>query len=254
MVNVGEAVEEVFDLWLDRTSIVITNHEGTVQLTPTMTGADVALQWSSSNDSVASVDDNGLVMGLTTGTATITAEATCDDNTVSVTCDVIVLLSDVKAVMDITPIDNHQYLVTYSDGSSESIRIGNNYYDSGTTIEQTIVNGRDGKDGVGIVSIEKTGTIANADTYTITYTDGTTTTFTVTNGKDGKDGATPVITIGENGHWFINDVDTGKNAVVKESKVVTITVISSTALAVSLATLVYVVSKNRKLMAALLNK
>ena len=213
MVNVGEAVEEVFDLWLDRTSIVITNHEGTVQLTPTMTGADVALQWSSSNDSVASVDDNGLVTGLTTGTATITAEATCDDNTVSVTCDVIVLLSDVKAVMDITPIDNHQYLVTYSDGSSESIRIGNNYYDSGTTIEQTIVNGR-----------------------------------------DGKDGATPVITIGENGHWFINDVDTGKNAVVKESKVVTITVISSTALAVSLATLVYVVSKNRKLMATLLNK
>ena len=67
-------------------------------------------------------------------------------------------------------------------------------------------------------------------------------------------GATPVITIGENGHWFVNDVDTGKNAVVKESKVIVITVIAVTALAVSLATLGYVVSKNRKLMDALLNK
>ena len=93
--------------------------------------------------------------------------------------------------------------------------------------------------------------IGNVDTYTITYTDGTTSTFTVTNGKDG---VSPTITIGENGHWFVNDVDTGKNAVVKESKVIVITVIAVTALAVSLATLAYVVSKNRKLMDALLNK
>lgn len=51
-----------------------------------------------------------------------------------------------------------------------------------------IMDGVDGEDGRGIVSVEKTGTSGLIDTYTITYTDGTTTTFTVTNGKDGVDG------------------------------------------------------------------
>lgn len=37
----------------------------------------------------------------------------------------------------------------------------------------------------GIVSIAKTSTSGNVDTYTITYTDGTTSTFLVTNGRDG---------------------------------------------------------------------
>ena len=40
-----------------------------------------------------------------------------------------------------------------------------------------------GMDGNGIVSIEKTGTQDNIDTYTITYEDGGKDTFTVTNGR-----------------------------------------------------------------------
>lgn len=52
--------------------------------------------------------------------------------------------------------------------------------------------GDTGATGNGIVSVEKTGTSGNVDTYTITYTDGSTTTFTVTNGAvtsvDGKTG------------------------------------------------------------------
>ena len=43
-----------------------------------------------------------------------------------------------------------------------------------------------GSAGVGIKSIEKTGTSGLIDTYTITLTDGNTSTFTVTNGADGK--------------------------------------------------------------------
>ena len=42
--------------------------------------------------------------------------------------------------------------------------------------------GDTGDTGNGIASIEKTGTVGNVDTYTITMTDGTTATFTVTNG------------------------------------------------------------------------
>ena len=39
-----------------------------------------------------------------------------------------------------------------------------------------------GANGNGIVSVEKTGTVGNVDTYTITFSDGTTTNFDVTNG------------------------------------------------------------------------
>lgn len=43
-----------------------------------------------------------------------------------------------------------------------------------------------GRDGVGIASIEKTGTVGLVDTYTITFTNGTTTTYTVTNAEGGN--------------------------------------------------------------------
>ena len=72
------------------------------------------------------------------------------------------------------------------------------------------IKGGSGPQGVGIVSIEKTSTDGNVDTYTITYSDGSTSTFTITNGQDGHDGNTPYI--GENGNWWIDGVDTGVNA------------------------------------------
>ena len=80
------------------------------------------------------------------------------------------------------------------------------------------LDGNDGQDGNGIASIELTSSDGNIDTYTITYDNGETTTFTVTNGVDGEqgiqgipgeDGHTPVITIGENGNWYIDGKDTG---------------------------------------------
>ncbi len=79
-------------------------------------------------------------------------------------------------------------------------------------------NGKDGDDGVSVVSIEKTSSDGGRDTYTITYSDGTESTFTVTNGEDGEqgiqgekgdDGHTPSITIGENGNWYVDGVDSG---------------------------------------------
>lgn len=81
--------------------------------------------------------------------------------------------------------------------------------------------GQDGKDGVSVVSISKTNTDGNVDTYTIAYSDGSTSTFTVTNGVDGEqgiqgnpgqDGHSPVVRIGNNGHWFVDGVDTGIQA------------------------------------------
>ena len=82
-------------------------------------------------------------------------------------------------------------------------------------------DGNDGADGRSVVSIEKTSSENNVDTYTIRYSDGSTSTFTVTNGEDGsqgiqgekgEDGHTPTITIGGNGNWFVDGVDTGIKA------------------------------------------
>ena len=105
--------------------------------------------------------------------------------------------------------------------------------------------GKQGETGNGIESIEKTATEGLVDTYTIKYTDGSTTTFKVTNGaqgaqgvqgeqglqgtqgiqglqgiqgiqgEKGADGHTPVITIGANGNWFIDNVDTTKPSNIK---------------------------------------
>ncbi len=83
-------------------------------------------------------------------------------------------------------------------------------------------DGKDGKDGVSVLGISKTSSENGVDTYTITYSDGHTDIFTVSNGKDGatgaqgvagKDGHTPTITIGINGHWYVDGVDTGYNAI-----------------------------------------
>lgn len=95
-----------------------------------------------------------------------------------------------------------------------------NYYvkENGTWVLKGNIKGSNGQDGNGIVSIKLTNTSANVDTYTITFDNGKTTTFTVTNGvngeqgiqgEPGEDGHTPVITIGENGNWYIDGDDTG---------------------------------------------
>lgn len=62
-----------------------------------------------------------------------------------------------------------------------------------------------GEAGVGIASIDKTGTSGLVDTYTITYTDGNTDAFNVTNGADGA--------AGENGNkWYIGTTISGKSS------------------------------------------
>ncbi len=110
------------------------------------------------------------------------------------------------------------------DGHTPVITIGENgnwYIDGVDTGKRA--EGIKGDIGNGIASIEKTSSEGLVDIYTITFTDGTTTTFTVTNGANGidgiqgepgKNGHTPIITIGENGNWYVDGVDTGKRAEV----------------------------------------
>ena len=129
-------------------------------------------------------------------------------------------------------------LASKANKSIEGIQVGGSPYvgddgnwyvwDSSTSAYKDSnikAQGVKGDPGRGIVSIERTsgtGEAGTTDTYTITYTDDTTSTYEVYNGKDGKDGengtdgtnGTDGITphIGENGNWYIGDVDTGISA------------------------------------------
>lgn len=67
-------------------------------------------------------------------------------------------------------------------------------------VEGKLENGEfNGKDGVGIKSIEKTGSEGLVDTYTITLTDDSTFVYSVINGRDGIDGKSAYELAVENG-------------------------------------------------------
>ena len=117
---------------------------------------------------------------------------------------------------------NDIYEIVFSDGTSSTF---------------TVTNGSDGS-SISVIDVSLKSSENNIDTYEILFSDGYKTTFTVTNGQDlsilsiekvstsglfdtyrinysnGKyiefvvgNGATPYI--GENGNWWINNIDTG---------------------------------------------
>ena len=80
-------------------------------------------------------------------------------------------------------------------------------FSDNTEFEFEVKNGIKGEDGKGIKSIAKDE--ENSDetqtTYIITFTDDSTFSYEVPNGQDG---VAWEITIGNNGNWYINNVDT----------------------------------------------
>lgn len=71
--------------------------DGTQQLSATVTlpeGQDQTVTWTSSDDSIATVSDSGLVTGVASGSATITASV--QNNTYSATCAVTVTETEVN--------------------------------------------------------------------------------------------------------------------------------------------------------------
>lgn len=71
------------------------------------------------------------------------------------------------------------------------VRLTINYTDSSVDPDTIVYpTGENGADGTSIVSITKTATAGNVDTYTIALSNNTATTFTVTNGTQGPTGDT----------------------------------------------------------------
>ena len=121
----------------------------------------------------------------------------------------------------------------YTGSSAPSQGLGNNndsyidtstwnYYvkENGEWVLKGNIQGGQGQAGnsISVISCVKTGENGLVDTYTITFSNGDTATFNVVNGAAGQNGAngadghTPVITIGSNGNWFVDGVDTGTSA------------------------------------------
>jgi len=108
------------------------------------------------------------------------------------------------------------------NGSGEAPYVNDDgYWVVNGEVTDVNVNDEKYKVTVTVKSVEKTSGDGLVDTYTITFSDGSTFTYTITNGKDGekgesgengKDGVSPTITIGENGNWYINGVDSGVSA------------------------------------------
>lgn len=69
----------------------------------------------------------------------------------------------------------------------------NKHWFIGDTDTGVVAEGKDGTDGVGISSIEKTGQNGLMDIYTVTLTNGQTYDFTVKNGENGENGEDAVL-------------------------------------------------------------
>jgi len=99
-----------------------------------------------------------------------------------------VLKKDYGARISITDKDGTTFTDVYNGETGNGIvsAVLNNNYTLTLTFSDgsyTTVGPIRGEKGVGITSIEKTGTSGLVDTYTITFDDGSTTTFNVTNGE-----------------------------------------------------------------------
>lgn len=126
-----------------------------------VTSANKSVTWSSSNSSVATVTNNGLVTGIKAGTATITATST-KDHTKTATCKVTV--SGVP-----NPTINNTKLSLYF-GQSGELKVSN--IPSGATIQWSTSSG---------VTISSNNTVSSSGESTCTVT-------------AGKSAATPTVT------------------------------------------------------------
>lgn len=96
-VTVGDFPADPISVTLDRNSLQL-NKGGSEQLNATVSPsryADMEVEWSSSNSTVATVDANGLVAGVISGQAVITAKVTGTD--AEATCTVTVVDPDSPA-------------------------------------------------------------------------------------------------------------------------------------------------------------
>lgn len=119
---------------------------------------------------------------------------------------------------------NASQMVFRAKGKSGKVKVTDPYISIEQTDEGAVVTVTDAKgstratiyNGVGIDTIEKTGTEGLVDTYTITFTDGSTTTYNVTNGTrlteeqmSGVNEVVDTLSSGAQGQFLMSDGNGG---------------------------------------------
>ena len=100
------AVIHVEDISVNPTSITLTPENNTVQLSATVTpsnATDKSVRWESNNTPVATVDDNGLVTAISTGTAIVTAHT--NDGNFAASCTVTVDFPPAKEYISVADVN-----------------------------------------------------------------------------------------------------------------------------------------------------
>ena len=120
---------------LDKTSATIDlKYDNTTSLVATVSPADAtnkAVTWTSSNPSVATVDANGVVTAITTGTATITV--TTVDGGFTATCDITVTRSRSGGGGG----GSTKYAITVEDTENGTLELSHKKASAGTTVTIT---------------------------------------------------------------------------------------------------------------------
>lgn len=150
---------------LSSSSISWTTTGQTQQLTATLTPADStdSVSWSSSDTSVATVSDSGLVTGLALGSATITATA----GNVSATCSVVIAAATLVSISAVYTQSGTVYTTDSLDSLKSDLVVTATYDNSSTAT-------------VPSADYTLSGTLTEGtSTITVTY-GGKTTTFNVT--------------------------------------------------------------------------
>ena len=158
-VKVGDETKDSVEITVKPVTVAIDGSETaelyvtrTVQLTVTKAPADAAITWTSSDDEVATVSENGLVTGVKGGEATITATSGNASDSITVTVKDTVINAAVNA-------DKFDMSGLYQDdavlsGSQNSFAVFNGeasqYYVASATVKVTAPSGSDTWSRVGI--------------------------------------------------------------------------------------------------------
>ncbi len=144
----------------------------TANVDATPASADKSVTWTSSNPSVATVSESGLVTAVAQGTATITATSNLD-NTKSGTCNITV--NAPAAPIPVTAIALNKSTTTIAIGDSETLTINYTPADANTGKAVTWTSSNPG-----VATVDNSGKVTGVAVGTATITATSTTDASIT--------------------------------------------------------------------------
>ena len=166
----GQASIPVTGVTMDEKSVTMLAGK-THQLTATVAPEDASnqnVEWSSDDEDVATVDENGLVTAVSTGNATITV--TTEDGGFTDTCDVTVEENPYK--VDNLNVTTLGFASSYGDTEEKTISCSASYMANGMINESVNMQMRTTNSNSGIVTLKTGGLLKSA---TVTVASGTNT-------------------------------------------------------------------------------